>query len=245
MDSFIVVETERLRLLEEIEDHFLLLRDVADEYAVATTDAAGHILEWSPRAEEIFGVPREEAHGLPFAFMYTANTRNACSFAAAMGQASYRGRHNHECWLQTKRGDRFKARVSIEPVEHEPGLPHGYLVVIKVLTPDMVPPSHGVASHNLRLFHEISDETDRQEVGHFFATQTSTYLDDLHRALAEQDVRASEELSRQLEKLFLCLGCEPMARVHAQVQAYIRHQDWSSAQQSLAAMRAMMEEEVI
>jgi PAS domain S-box-containing protein len=244
MDSFIVVEKERLGVLEEIEDHFLLLRDVVDEYAVASTDAAGHILEWSPRAEQIFGITREEAHGLPFGHLYTASS-GACSFAAAMGQASYRGRHNHECTLQTKRGDRLKARISIEPCEREPGLPHGYLLVIKVLTPDMVPPAVStIASRHLRLYYEIADETDRQEVGAFFATQTSTYFDDLQRSLGEQDLRSSEEIARQLEKLFLCLGCEPMARIHAQVQAYIRHHDWSSAQQSLAAMRAMMEEEV-
>lgn len=232
---------ERVDLLQLIEDHYLLLVDSVDEYAVAALDADGKIVEWSSRAEQIFGISRFEAYEMRLAYLYTGPQGNSGLLEATLQAAKTRGRQTHEAFMQSKTGNRIKVRLTVEAIQRDAVTSTGFLIVIKVLSPDSVPPTANSQKNNLRFLEVVDDEDERQEIGAFFNEQAAVLLDELMPTLTEKDVRAAEESCRKLEKLLNCVGCESMSGMHSQLQCYVRHHDWSAAQQAVAAMHAILD----
>ncbi len=93
--------------LRRTRQHYELLIDSVDEYAIFTTDEEGRVVSWNPGAVRLFGYKPDEILGEPSSLVFTPEDRSEGIPQAEMGQARDSGQASNERWHVRKDGARF------------------------------------------------------------------------------------------------------------------------------------------
>ena len=116
------------------ENKYALLVDSLIDYAMYTLDADGSVLSWNKGAERCAGYGAEEILGASFEAFFVPEDLALNLPANLLAQANESGRHEAECWQLRKDGNRFWARLTIDPAVGAGGKPAGYAVFMRDLT---------------------------------------------------------------------------------------------------------------
>src|SRR5437660_1162168 len=108
-------------------DLFRLIVESAREYAIFTTDLAGHVVTWNAGAERIFGYQEAEIIGQRISVIFTPEDNAGDRSAREMESALETGRANNMCWHMRKDGSRFWADGLMMPLTDDTGATCGYV----------------------------------------------------------------------------------------------------------------------
>lgn len=114
-------------------DHRLsLLFDCVQDYAIFTADPQGHVLDWNPTSERIFGYKEEEIIGQPLTRFFPTDEQDRAELE--MKTAVEKGRALNEGWHIHKDGSRFWGSGTMTALRNEQGALQGFGKVIRNLT---------------------------------------------------------------------------------------------------------------
>lgn len=129
--------TDRKRSEEELrasEEHFRLLVDNVQDYAILMLDPAGCVMSWNTGAERIKGYREEEILGEHFSRFYTDEDRQQGRPEQSLATAAAEGHFAAEGWRVRKDGSRFWASVVITALRDEDGNLRGFSKVTRDIT---------------------------------------------------------------------------------------------------------------
>jgi PAS domain S-box-containing protein len=121
------------KALQQSEQHFRLLVQGVQDYAIYMLDPHGRITSWNKGAQRFKGYTDEEIIGEHFSRFYTEEDRATGLPARALQTAAAEGRFEAEGWRVRKDGTQFWAHVIIDPIRGE----HGELVGFAKITRDV------------------------------------------------------------------------------------------------------------
>ena len=119
--------------LHQSEQHFRLLVQGVQDYAIYMLDPQGKVTSWNRGAQRFKGYTDEEIIGEHFSRFYTEEDRATGLPARVLQTAASEGRFEAEGWRVRKDGTRFWAHVVIDPIRGE----HGELVGFAKITRDI------------------------------------------------------------------------------------------------------------
>jgi PAS domain S-box-containing protein len=119
------------RALRESEEHFRLLVDNVQEYALFQTDTEGTVTSWNPGAERLFGYSSTEMLGHSFSRLLTVEDQQAGVLDQELACVPTGIGWRDERWLVRKDGSRFWAQSITEPVHDEAGRLRGGVKVTR------------------------------------------------------------------------------------------------------------------
>ncbi|MBI2514455.1 MAG: CHASE domain-containing protein [Opitutae bacterium] len=122
------------RTARESEERFRLLVEGARDYAMILLDADGKIASWNPGAGRLLGFSEQEALGLPFAMLFSADDRAAGLPGQELETARKAGSAPDERWHLRKDGSRFWASGHTVALRDEQGGVRGFAKVMRDLT---------------------------------------------------------------------------------------------------------------
>lgn len=122
------------RVARESEERFRLLVDGARDYAMILLDAHGGIASWNPGAERLLGFTEQEALGMNFAMLFSAEDRANGLPGQELENARSAGSAPHERWHVRKDGSRFWASGHTVALRDEGGGVRGFAKVMRDLT---------------------------------------------------------------------------------------------------------------
>jgi PAS domain S-box-containing protein len=120
--------------LRQAEERFRLLVDGVLDYAIYMLDPQGIITSWNAGAERIKGYGRDEILGKHFSRFYTDEDVDAGKPWEELALARRDGRAEDEGWRVRKNGERFWARVVVNPLYDAQGQLRGFAKVTQDLT---------------------------------------------------------------------------------------------------------------
>jgi PAS domain S-box-containing protein len=101
------------------------------DHAIMMLDTEGRIRTWNVGAERIFGYPPEEALGMPFQRLFTAQARAERAPEGELERAAAEGRCEDERWQPRKDGTLFFASGSVVPIRSDDGGLSGYTKILR------------------------------------------------------------------------------------------------------------------
>jgi PAS domain S-box-containing protein len=116
------------------EEHFRLIVEAVQDYALVMLDAGGRIISWNGGAGQIQGYVADEIVGLHFSCFYTPEDIAGGRPEDELRIAVERGRYSEEGWRVRKDGSRFLAEVVIAPVNNGDGALVGFAKVVHDIT---------------------------------------------------------------------------------------------------------------
>ena len=116
------------------EDHFRLLVEGVEDYAILLLDPKGRITTWNAGAERLTGYAESEVLGEPGAGFYTPEARAEGVPERHLRSAAQAGRVSENGWCVRKDGTRFWASVVMTAVVRQDGTPRCFLVIARDLT---------------------------------------------------------------------------------------------------------------
>ncbi|AWN41303.1 hybrid sensor histidine kinase/response regulator [Methylobacterium durans] len=119
--------------LRQSEQHFRLLVQGVQDYAIYMLDPQGRVTSWNRGAQRFKGYAEDEIIGEHFSRFYTEEDRASGLPARALQIAASEGRFEREGWRVRKDGTQFWAHVVIDPIRGE----HGELVGFAKITRDV------------------------------------------------------------------------------------------------------------
>src|SRR6185436_10641804 len=120
--------------LRQSEERFRLLIDGVLEYAIYMLDPDGIITSWNRGAERIKGYSKEEAIGQHFSLFYSKQDIEAGRPQQELAAARRDGRAEAQGWRIRKNGERFWARVVVNPLFDGEGHMRGFAKVTQDLS---------------------------------------------------------------------------------------------------------------
>ncbi len=115
-------------------EHYRLLVDTVDEYAIFMLDAAGIVTTWNRGAQRLKGYTPEEIVGRAFATFYPPEDVAADKPSQELERARANGKAIDEGFRLRKDGSRFWANVTITALRDDAGELVGYANVTRDLT---------------------------------------------------------------------------------------------------------------
>lgn len=178
--------------LRESEEHFRLLLESVQDYAIFTLDAEGHVTSWNTGAKRIKHYTEQEVLGKHFSVFYPAEALAIRLPEELLKRALKEGRAEDEGWRVRKDGTRFWANVVITPLfDHNEQL-RGFAKVTRDLT-------------------EQRDFEQMREAGHRKDAFLATLAHELRNPLAPL-LPALDLLTRKPQDLSLVLQIAEMAK---------------------------------
>lgn len=116
------------------EEHFRLLIDSIEDYAIYMLDCAGRIMTWNPGIETNKGYTAEEVLGQHFALFFVPEDIEAQVPDRALARALRQGRYSGEGWRIKKNGERFWASFVISAMRTPSGKLLGFSKVVRDLS---------------------------------------------------------------------------------------------------------------
>lgn len=117
--------------VQRIRERARVLLEGVKDYAIFMLDPNGCIISWNTGAEGIAGYRADEFIGRHVSIFYPLEEVQSNRPAEALKAASTRGRFEDEGWRLRKDGSRFWAEEVITPLWQEPGILHGFAVVMR------------------------------------------------------------------------------------------------------------------
>ncbi|MCY0854390.1 PAS domain S-box protein [Cupriavidus sp. D39] len=117
-----------------LDEHFRLLVEGIENYAIYLLDPTGRVTSWNPGAEKIKGYTSKEIIGRHFSAFYTEEGRALGAPERELREAARCGRLEDEGWRVRKDGTRFWANVVIAALRHPNGEIWGYAKITRDLT---------------------------------------------------------------------------------------------------------------
>src|SRR5437868_4977173 len=93
--------------LTESNEHFRLLVEGVNDYAIYMLDPTGRIMSWNTGAESIKGYSKSEIIGQHFSLFFTAEDIERGKPATILATAAREGKYAEESWRVRKDGSRF------------------------------------------------------------------------------------------------------------------------------------------
>ncbi|TCS36606.1 PAS domain S-box-containing protein/diguanylate cyclase (GGDEF)-like protein [Paucimonas lemoignei] len=123
------VRTERA--LRESQENYRLLVETTIDFAIVVMDRDGAITSWNPGAEQILGMPAQEAIGRSMEDFFTPEDRDTGRIRQEMHSAEKAGRAEDVRWHMRKDGTRFWANGVMMPLRNEDGSLRGFVKVMR------------------------------------------------------------------------------------------------------------------
>jgi PAS domain S-box-containing protein len=130
------------------DGRYRLLVDAVTDYAIYMLNVDGIVSSWNPGARRFKGYEESEIVGQHFSRFYTPEDRATGLPERALAAARDEGKFEGEGWRVRKDGERFWARVIIDPIRNRDGDLVGYAKITRDLT------ERGAAESALRSSHE-------------------------------------------------------------------------------------------
>ena len=125
---------QKEELLRRSEEHFRLLVESVQDYAIFMLDEKGHVASWNIGAQRIKGYRPDEIIGKHFSTFYAEEDVRSGKPAWELVVAEKEGRFEDEGWRIRKDGSRFWANVIITPVRNDSGKLLGFSKVTRDIT---------------------------------------------------------------------------------------------------------------
>ena len=116
------------------DEHFRLIVETVDDYALIMLDADGHVISWNVGAERIKGYKAAEIIGQHFSVFYVPEDVERQHPDEELRIAVKLGRYTEEGWRVRKDGSRFVANVAIAAIHDEAGKVRGFAKVVHDIT---------------------------------------------------------------------------------------------------------------
>jgi diguanylate cyclase (GGDEF)-like protein/PAS domain S-box-containing protein len=116
------------------DEHFRLLVEAVQDYAIYLLDANGHILTWNTGAERNKGYTADEVVGKPFSIFFRPEDIASDLPGSILRTAATEGRFSGEGWRVRKDGSHFWASVTVNALRNSEGEVTGYAKVTRDLT---------------------------------------------------------------------------------------------------------------
>ena len=113
--------------------HRLLVQSITD-YAIYLVSLDGIVLNWNPGAERVKGYRAEEIVGQHFSVFYSPQDRANMVPQRALAVALRQGKFEEEGWRVRRDGSRFRAHVTMQPVQDDAGKAIGFAEITVDLT---------------------------------------------------------------------------------------------------------------
>ncbi|HLN93179.1 MAG TPA: PAS domain S-box protein, partial [Thermoanaerobaculia bacterium] len=120
--------------LRDSEEHFRLLVDGVEEYAIFMLDSQGNVMSWNRGAERIKGYRAAEIVGTHFSRFYPKQSVLEGKPAWELEMATRYGSFEDEDWRIRKDGSRFWANVVITALRDKGGRLRGFAKVTRDMT---------------------------------------------------------------------------------------------------------------
>jgi PAS domain S-box-containing protein len=121
-------------LLEQVREHFRLVVDGVEDYAIFLLDTHGYIRSWNTGAQRVKGYTAAEIVGQHFSRFYREEDRRGGKLEMELAQAASEGHYREEGWRVRKDGSLFWASVLISAVRDPSGELTGFVKVTRDLT---------------------------------------------------------------------------------------------------------------
>jgi len=115
-------------------NHFRLLVEAVEDYAIYLLDPEGRVLTWNLGAQRLKGYPAEEILGTHFRRFYTPEDQGRKHPENELKLARQNGKYEEEGWRVRKDGTRFWAQVVITALKNSEGQVWGFGKVTRDLT---------------------------------------------------------------------------------------------------------------
>jgi PAS domain S-box-containing protein len=116
------------------DEHFRLIVETIEDYALIMLDAGGHVISWNTGAERIKGYTAAEIIGRHFSIFYGPEDIAQGHPDEELRIAAKLGRYTEEGWRVRKDGSRFVADVVIAAIHDEGGNVRGFAKVVHDIT---------------------------------------------------------------------------------------------------------------
>ena len=116
------------------EQHYRLLVESVEDYAIYSLDPTGNITSWNIGVERIKGYKADEVIGKHFSIFYTPHEASAGVPQRAMEIAAREGHYESEGWRVRKDGSKFWSSVVLSAIHDEEGNLVGFSKVTRDIT---------------------------------------------------------------------------------------------------------------
>src|SRR5882762_10185576 len=120
--------------LRDSEEHFRLLVQGVQEYAIFNLDPLGNVVSWNNGAERLKGYRAEEILGQHFSTFYPAEDVTSGKPKQILEEAAQHGQSEDEGWRIRKDGSRFWANVVVTALRNAKGSLRGFAKVTRDMT---------------------------------------------------------------------------------------------------------------
>jgi PAS domain S-box-containing protein len=120
--------------LSQSEEHFRLLVEGVEDYAIFMLDPGGHVTSWNAGAEHLCGYRAEEIVGEHFSRYYTREDVDRGYPKEKLRVAAAEGHHEEECLRVRKDGSHFWASVLVTPLKDKDGNLRGFSKIVHDVT---------------------------------------------------------------------------------------------------------------
>jgi PAS domain S-box-containing protein len=124
-------DTETLSALRDTEGRLRFILESATDFAIITSDLAGHITGWNAGARNILGWEEAEVLGRDGGLIWTPEDRAAHAPEAEMRAAREFGRAVDERWHVKRDGSRFWGSGYLTPMHDGTGALLGYVKILR------------------------------------------------------------------------------------------------------------------
>jgi diguanylate cyclase (GGDEF)-like protein/PAS domain S-box-containing protein len=117
--------------MRRAEEHFRLLVEGTEDYAIIRLDPYGNIISWNPGAEKILGYREGEIIGQHFSVFYTPEDIERGEPQRKLSRAIREGRAEEDCWRTRRDGSRFWGSGVVSALYDEDGNVQGFVKIMR------------------------------------------------------------------------------------------------------------------
>lgn len=120
--------------LRASEEHFRLLVDSVQDFAIYMLSVDGRVASWNPGAQRLHGYRSHEIVGQNASLFFPLDEIAKGAPARCLEKAAAEGHASYEGWLVRKSGDRFWGILHLDAIEDEEGRLRGFSKVARDLS---------------------------------------------------------------------------------------------------------------
>jgi PAS domain S-box-containing protein len=179
--------------LRESEEHFQLLVESVQDYAIFMLDPAGRVSTWNVGAQRIKGYAASEIIGKHFSCFYSQDDIDAGKPKRELEVAAAEGRFEDEGWRLRKDGSRFWANVIVTALHDNAGRLCGFSKITRDIT-ERMRAHEALRETNTQLAAEIAERIVAERKLHRSEQSLRNLSGQLLRAQDEERRRFGREL---------------------------------------------------